>query len=691
MYVYAAHIKNYRLFFDVWFFPNSTLNCVIGSNNSGKSALLKALGIILDPKNPTYRDDFISQFDFYNRNTEDPIEIDLWLKEHPDEPQEIVTRLFDKFSKWKEVKTNDGSPINLIPVISEPLEESQGDEKSPVLDLLRIKFKASWNENEKTADHETVIMDEADNPGEAFNSSLKKIIGFSFIPAKREPLNDISLNRRSIFSQFLDDNVLNPVFRKLLDALEENRNELLQTEGIKDVISRLKSIVASQIIGELPTVDDDAISLTFLNSEISKLRTESCFSVKVANKIVSESETSKPIHVPLEYQGDGIQNIFLLISLAEIVQLCGKSQRAITVIEEPEQHLEPSQAKWLYSELCKCFLTAPQCKNNIVQKGESDREIILNNQLFITTHSPALVGEFAGIDCLVMMPVRGVLNGEQLINSASHFPTQIKKSFERNRELYSPILLSRYVLIVEGPSELGFLPVAFKHYANHPWENPFHLGLEILNGECKQKAIKHAKNILPFKRPVHVLIDHDANKDVEKDIMSLYSENGFHSTCWGDGDKLPFTIGTDLEIILASEVNPDILFAAIKEVYENATNQFNRDKWNNQCDKLTDNQIAIKLKAHFPSNISEIDISLIGTDESIRRAYLYVLLHEPHSCKSTREMRIIAEYLVSKHAIPKTVEKLYKRVLQWIKKQDSVLLSDYLWKKDGNRSRCVFR
>ena len=293
MFVFAVHVQNYRSLKDVWFFPNKTLNCIIGSNNSGKTTLLSALSYVLDPRIPYYRDDLISQFDYYNCNTANPIAIDIWLQRHDVENNDIVIRAYDKFSRWKVFKTAEGQPDKLEPIISEPLEVTPAIPDS-IQELLRVQFKAAWDEQSKNAEIQTVIVDEKDNPIEPFSMSLRKLIGYNSIKSKREPLRDISLNKRGIFSQFLNDDKINPIFRKLINELENNRAELINADGVKQVIERLKKIVATQVLGNNSTLSNDSVSVTFLNSEISKLRAECSFSVKIGDKPnATETESTR--------------------------------------------------------------------------------------------------------------------------------------------------------------------------------------------------------------------------------------------------------------------------------------------------------------------------------------------------------------------------------------------------------------
>ena len=53
-------------------------------------------------------------------------------------------------------------------------------------------------------------------------------------------------------------------------------------------------------------------------------------------------------------------------------------------------------------------------------------------------------------------------------------------------------------------------------------------------------------------------------------------------------------------------------------------------------------------------------------DDNVQRAFLFTLLHGPHECKATKDMRMIAEYLAEKQSIPVLFDDLRKKVLQTI-------------------------
>ena len=49
MYVFALHLRSFRSFEDLWLFPKEDVNVLVGPNNCGKTTVLRALALLLDP------------------------------------------------------------------------------------------------------------------------------------------------------------------------------------------------------------------------------------------------------------------------------------------------------------------------------------------------------------------------------------------------------------------------------------------------------------------------------------------------------------------------------------------------------------------------------------------------------------------------------------------------------------------
>jgi len=60
--------------------------------------------------------------------------------------------------------------------------------------------------------------------------------------------------------------------------------------------------------------------------------------------------------------------------------------------------------------------------------------------------------------------------------------------------------------------------------------------------------------------------------------------------------------------------------------------------------------------------MSEPIVNTLG-DDTAKQAFLFTLLHGPHGCKAIKDMRMIAEYLADKKAIPEIFDDLRGKIL----------------------------
>jgi predicted ATP-dependent endonuclease of OLD family len=664
VYVFALNLKHFRSFQDLWVFPNKSVNVIVGPNNSGKTSVLRALALMLDPTVNLGQPDVISRFDFHNIDLGTPIELYLWLKPRVREVTlangdiesqyvedgEIIAAFFDKFSQWQvenvhrldHTGAEEHHPSRLVPIAVDPMEAEMPEHES----LLAIRLRGVWNSEQEAVDLELSVVDQMDNEIAPLGFRQRELLGFKMLGSRRNPLRELSLSRRSVLSQMLDEDEVTSALRRILASLDDAKGPLLEQESVRDLMARLGRLVAPEFLGALMTNLGNAFTLTFLSGDLWRLRGATSIATTVG---LSRDEVTP---LPLEYQGDGAQNLILLFHLIELLRQGGTN--SIIALEEPEQNLEPTLARCVFGELCSLSDDAED------QQG----------QVFITTHSPALVSELKGADSLLLFSERQT-DGDNRpevskwrVISGQHLSQDLRKKLDQHRERYVSALFARQVLIVEGLSEVGFLPVAFRHFAmGSAHQNPYHLGLEVMNGESKSQAPTHAKILGGYGRKCHLLLDYDGPNDDAEVLRSRFDGNVDFVTCWPNVNLLDFAVGCDLEVILAAHVPPAILFAALKYAYSDAGHALEKDSWAKACDLITDREIV----GGFPPIYDDADLNTINLetlgDERVQRAFLFALLHGPHSCKSAKDMRMIAALLAEHNAFPPIVDTLRQKVL----------------------------
>ena len=359
MYIFAINIKNYRSFKNLWVFPNSNVNVIVGPNNCGKSTILNAISLVLDPAINYRQPNLLSRFDFYYSDITQPIEIRVWLKpaSHSDEQGEeiyddsdpVKRAFYDKITTWTVgfqqrnlTGENEMHPIELTPLTIEPMQKPEDVHAHER--LLAIRFRSTWNDHVETTENENNIIDEIESTITPISYKHKELLGFKLVGGRRNPLYELSLSRQSVLSKMIDDNDVNIALRELLKKLDDEKNQILDKQSIKNVMLRLGKLVAPELMGSLISNLGTEFSITFLGSDLWRLRGATSIATNM------ESDQEGKISLPLEYQGDGAQNLILIAHLIDLLR--EPKDNNIIVLEEPEQNLEPSLSRWIFGELC---------------------------------------------------------------------------------------------------------------------------------------------------------------------------------------------------------------------------------------------------------------------------------------------------------------------------------------------------
>lgn len=659
MYIFAVHIRNFRRFDRPTIHPNPGLNFVLGPNNSGKTSLLRALDLTLNASYHPYREDLIGTFDFFRSRTDRRIEIWVHFKLAQNDASEIFARFGNRVSRWLlldpvhliEASDDDfsltGLPFQAMTKTPLEAEPALADGKNTV-ELLAVRFTAVWKEESGVIDLEWAVIDEVGDPS-SLSAEDRRAINFTLIPTQRDPMQMLGFTRRSLLGRLLDDSEISGPLRKLVQAIEESKTPLDKTESIA---TALESV--GETLRELRLTEGGGrttATVTFLRTEIHHLRSALELALRTVDaeseeesngesvQVEQSQATEKEFTVPLGYQGDGVQNSLLLATMSE--SRAGSVQ-AIGAIEEPERSLEPWRARALVKRIAGAAV----------------------HQLFITTHSPAVLGEISPKSLLVLTSGEGQEVGVSpnpvtaIVGREINQPA--RKEFERCREAYSRCLFSRLVLIVEGTSEMGFLPTALASAAEvRGGPDLSTLGLEVMeNYEGKRNMHLRSEHLKAFGKSAAILLDHDEDAKGEKTTDSRIAEAKGHAAAvlvWSRLSILDGAKGCDLEIMLAKEAPVDSLTLAIKSIYSEAEHELDSTKWTVAKKPLrSDHPLARQVPVDFPNPAT---YSFESLDEPVARLTLLCLMHGPHTLKSARDMRNLAEMLGTN--VPKSVLNLY--------------------------------
>lgn len=296
----AIQIKNFRKFksFYAVFSMRNTI-CLIGRGDSGKTTILDAISFCLAPSWNIP----ISDYDFYNCNVKEPIEISVVITGMPDE-----FKLMDKYglycSGWDVENqkivdaTEDGSLTALMIVLT--VDES---------------LEPKWEVVNHTSGERTVIS--AKDRARLNVYMISDFVNNHFAWANGSPLNSLS----HATGESLDTASLLGVMRKIRESS--------------------KSIDFGDFSELLETIERQATTLGLSSGELSPAFDMKRLAVREGSVCLHNNRD-----LPLRLMGKGSRR---LMSIA--IQSAVSSGNGITLIDEIEQGLEPDRICHLVNTL----------------------------------------------------------------------------------------------------------------------------------------------------------------------------------------------------------------------------------------------------------------------------------------------------------------------------------------------------
>ncbi|MBB6215070.1 putative ATP-dependent endonuclease of OLD family [Anaerosolibacter carboniphilus] len=293
MYIYKIIVENFRTIKSLDWKPNKDINIIIGPNGCGKSSLATALDYLLNPYLQWYNRT-LSEMDYYNRDTEKPILIEVWFKDVED------------------FVIDDGELF-----LEHINEDDQICESGKDLVLI-TKFKGC---SDRKVSH-TIVANGKEHP---FRQTHKGILNYKYIEADRDPLKELSFVNNSVLSKVIQNDKLSDLVQGIInDFNNSSSSSLMNDPYFKEILESLGRRFAN-----FDLISNDEVAIGVEATELTERKTLQSFSLVCKNKNTSN-------YIPLKYQSRGIKNLMLLITLQEAM-----SNNGILYLEEPEQNLEP--------------------------------------------------------------------------------------------------------------------------------------------------------------------------------------------------------------------------------------------------------------------------------------------------------------------------------------------------------------
>ena len=239
-YICRVHIENFRNFHSVDFSLGEK-QVLIGENAVGKSNLLYALQLILDPT-LSEKDRMLEESDFWD-GIENPM----------DNGQHILIEIY--LANFEDNK-------NLLAQLADASVMVEGKE------TLKISYKFFKNEAAKP-DYSYIIY-KGNDESRAFTYEDRKILNIRVIKAIRDVEAEMKSSRTSPLTQIIKQKytVSKDVLSEISKALDEKGADTLQIGQVNDLESRLQRLLNDMVSF---SADEFNVSLKTMNIDATKL------------------------------------------------------------------------------------------------------------------------------------------------------------------------------------------------------------------------------------------------------------------------------------------------------------------------------------------------------------------------------------------------------------------------------------
>lgn len=418
-------IRNYRAIETLDINVDDDLCCLIGENNTGKTAIMRAIQICIDVSLPSYfrslsREDINASVDI---SSPSQVLIGLELTDFEGKVNEEAL-----VATWK-TAANAARIFYRFrpkPSIREQLDNDEIEDDNLTLDDYSWEIKGGGNPATNLVDIEW----DDDGIGESVRFSDLQSFLVTHLPALRDVENDLRNARLSPLIKLIEAFEIDQAEQDALVAiLDDANNQISQSDTISEVAEAIDERF-KKVSG--PAFEMDAalgLSASTFRAILRNLK------IILSDLSLQEFEPGR--------NGLGMNNILYIAILLEYLKRRvdgDKSSGQLVLIEEPEAHLHP--------QLQASLMTA------LMDTGV---------QVILTSHSTHITSQVP-LATVVSLTKRddATISAGNLALNADLDDDEVADLERYLDSTKSSLLFARKVMLVEGPSELFLIPALFQ-------------------------------------------------------------------------------------------------------------------------------------------------------------------------------------------------------------------------------------